>query len=50
MYFTDASKMLIDLAGGQVPRPAALGAGRELVAEAHVGERAAHHDLVVAAA
>ena len=29
---------------------AALGAGRELVAQAHVGEGAAHHDFVIAAA
>ena len=38
------------LAVGQQRRPAALGAGRELVAQADVGERAAHHHLVVAAA
>ena len=38
------------LAVGQVQRDAALGAGRELVAQPHVGERAAHHHLVVAAA
>ena len=38
------------LAVGQVPRHAALGAGREQVPEADVGERAAHHHLVVAAA
>ncbi len=35
---------------GQVARDAALGARREQVLEAHVGERAAHHHLVVAAA
>ena len=38
------------LAVGQVTRPAAFGAGRQLVAQADVGERAAHHHLVVAAA
>ena len=37
-------------AGGEVAGDAALGAGRELVAQADVGERAADHDLVVAAA
>ena len=35
---------------GMMPRHAALGARRELVAQADVGERAAHHHLVVAAA
>ena len=35
---------------GEVQRDAALGAGRQLVAQADVGERAAHHHLVVAAA
>ena len=37
------------LAVGQVRRPRALRAGHELVAQAHVRERAAHHHLVVAA-
>ena len=35
---------------GEEPGDAALGAGGELVAQPHVGERSAHHDLVVAAA
>ena len=35
---------------GQVARHAALGAGRQLVPQADVGERAAHHHLMVAAA
>ena len=35
---------------GQLQRDAALGARRHQVADADVGERAAHHDLVVAAA
>ena len=38
------------LAAGLVAGPAALGAGRELVAEPDVGERAPDHDLVVARA
>ena len=38
------------LAVGQVPRDAAFGAGGELVADADVGERAAGHHAVVAAA
>ncbi len=38
------------LAFGQQARDAAFGAGRELVAQAHVGEGAAHHDFVIAAA
>ena len=38
-----------DLAARQVGRPRPLGAGRELVAQADVRERAAHHHLVVAA-
>ena len=42
-------RSIIALAVGQVARDAALGAGRELVPQAHVGERAAHHHLVVAA-
>ena len=29
--------------------PAALGAGRELIAQANIGERAAHHHFVIAA-
>ena len=31
-------------------RPAAFGAGRELIAQANVRERAAHHHFVIAAA
>ena len=47
----DASKTLVTSpSGGEVARDAALGAGRELVAQADVGEGAADHDLVVAAA
>ncbi len=38
------------LAFREQARDAAFGAGRELVAQAHVGERAAHHDFVIAAA
>ena len=38
------------LAVGQVPRPAAFGAGRQPVFQTDVGERAAHHHLIVAAA
>ena len=38
------------LAGGDVRGPAAFGAGGELVAQTNVGERAAHHHFVVAAA
>ena len=37
------------LAGREVHRPRPLGAGHEQVAEADVGERAAHHHLVIAA-
>jgi hypothetical protein len=47
---TLASKMDIGSPSGQQARDAAFGAGRELVAQAHVGEGAAHHDFVVAAA
>ena len=42
--------MDICFAFGKEARDAALGAGRELVAQAHVGEGAAHHDFVIAAA
>ena len=38
------------LAFREQARDAAFGAGRELVAQADVGEGAAHHDFVVAAA
>ena len=38
------------LAVGEVRRPRSLRAGHELVAQPDVGERAAHHHLVVAAA
>src|SRR5690606_25677756 len=37
------------LAIREVPRDTTLGAGRETIAQTHVGEGAAHHDLVVAA-
>src|ERR1035438_1667649 len=35
---------------GQQARDAAFGAGRELVAQAHIGESAADHDFMIAAA
>ena len=38
------------LAVRQVARPAAFGPGGELIAEADVGQRAAHHHFMVAAA
>jgi hypothetical protein len=34
---------------GLVQRPAAFGAGRELIAQANIRERAAHHHFVIAA-
>jgi small ligand-binding sensory domain FIST len=37
------------LAGGLVDSPAAFGVRGQAVAKAHVGEGAAHHDLVIAA-
>ena len=49
-YFIARVEDRHQLAVGQVPRDAAFGAGREQVLEADVGERAAHHHLVVAAA
>ena len=49
-YRTDGVVDRHRLAVGQVARPAALGARRHAVAQADVGERAAHHHLVVAAA
>ncbi len=36
-------------AAGLMDRPAAFGAGSELIAQANVGERAAHHHFVIAA-
>ena len=49
-YFSEASKMVISFAVGQVAGVSAFALGRELVAQAHVGEGAAHHDFVIAAA
>ncbi len=49
-YFSEASKIVMPAAVGQMAGEAAFGAGGELVFEADVGEGAADHDFVVAAA
>ncbi len=49
-YFSDASKIEHLFAVGQVASECALAFRHQLVAQAHIGEGAAHHDFVIAAA
>ena len=48
-YVLAASKIDICSPVGRIARHAAFDAGHERVAQAHVGERAAHHHFVIAA-